>query len=56
LIDDLTGITPMPIVSVEIMPFVLRSGDKRDLAVCVRDEGGYEVLRVVVAFEVIRPN
>ena len=41
---------------VEIMPFVLRSGHKRDLAICVRDESGHEVLRVVVAFEVIRPN
>jgi hypothetical protein len=41
---------------IEIMPFVLRAGHKRDLAICVRDESGNEVLWVVVAFEVIRPN
>lgn len=41
---------------VEIVPFLLRSGDKRDLAICVRDESGKEVLKVVVMFEVILPH
>jgi hypothetical protein len=38
---------------VEIIPFVLRSGDKRDIAISVRDEDGKPVLKVVVSFEVV---
>jgi hypothetical protein len=41
---------------VEIMPFALRSGDKSELAISVRDEGGKPVLKVVVVFEVIVPH
>jgi uncharacterized protein YfaS (alpha-2-macroglobulin family) len=41
---------------VEIMPYVLRAGDKRELAIRVRDEDGKPVLKVVVAFEVIVPH
>jgi hypothetical protein len=41
---------------VEIMPQVLRSGDKSELAISVRDEGGKPVLKVVVVFEVIVPH
>lgn len=41
---------------VEIMPYVLRSGDKRELAISVRDEDGKSVLKVVVSFEVILPH
>lgn len=33
---------------VEIMPYALRSGDKRDLAISVRDEYGKPVLKVAV--------
>jgi hypothetical protein len=41
---------------VEIMPYALRSGDKRELAISVRDEDGKPVLKVVVIFEVIVPH
>jgi hypothetical protein len=41
---------------VEIMPYALRSGDKRELAISVRDEDGTPVLKVVVIFEVIVPH
>jgi hypothetical protein len=41
---------------VEIMPFVLRSGDRRDLAISIRDEEGKAVLKVAVTFEVIVPH
>lgn len=41
---------------VDIMPYVLRSGEKRELAISVRDEDGETVLKVVVTFEVILPH
>ncbi len=41
---------------IEIMPFALRSGDKREFAISIRDEDGKPVLKVVVTFEVIVPH